>query len=144
MSPEECKLTTGPTYQLKQDRSQSVSPEEHTLKTMQTDHLKQDRPHHLCHQKSAQQKPGQLTFCRRMATGCVTRNVHINNQANSPPESRQVTVCVRRSIHISSLANSPSETKQATMSPEECTLKTRSIHHLKEDRPHLCHQKNAH
>ena len=30
------------------------------------------------------------------------------------------------------------------LSPEECTLKTRLTHILKQSRPHLCHQKSAH
>jgi len=69
-----------------------VSPEEWALKTRPTHPLKQDS---------------------------VTRRVHIENQANSHPETRQATVSVTRIVHIKNQANSPSETRQ-------------------------CHQKSAH
>ena len=64
---------------------------ESTIKIRQTHHLKQDSP------------------------VCVTRRVNIENQANSPPETRQANIAVTRRMHIENQANSPPERRQATV-----------------------------
>ena len=116
-------------------------PQEITIKT-QVKSPSETRETILCHWKAAHSKPGQLTFWNKTGL-CVTRRVHINKEANSHSEARE-----------------------ATLPSEECTLKTRPTHTLKQSRPpsvtrrvhikqgqlaiwsktghSLCHQKSAH
>jgi hypothetical protein len=68
-----------------------VSPEESTLKTRPTHPLKQNRPH-LHHQKRAHSKPGQLTFCKRMAREFIFRRVH-SKRMLSPSKKQIARVC---------------------------------------------------
>ena len=121
MSPGECTLKIRPTHYLKQDRPQSVSPEECTLKT---------RPTHILKQ------------------GYITRRVCIRNKANSPAETRKATFCVIRRVQIETMSTHKlKQDRPQSVSPEECTLKTRPTHILKQDyitkRVHIKNQVNS-
>ena len=64
------------------------------------------------------------------------RRVHIENQANSHPETRQAMDCVTRRVHMRNQDNSPPKIRQAKVYvTKECTEKTRQAHPLKKDRP---------
>ena len=142
VSPEECTLQTRSTHCLKQDRAYLYYQKSahwksgqltnwnrtghitrvHIKKTRLTHLLKQDRPHSV--------SPEDCTLKTRLThllnkTGhvCVTRRMHMTNQANSQTEIRQTTLCVTRRVHIE---------------------KAKPTHSLKQNRPDLCHQQYTH
>ena len=92
--------------------------------------------------------------------------MHIKNQANSPPETRQVTVCVTRRVynknhanslsvkewpeHVSSEecvnrnANSPSKKRRAQVCVlEVCTINCKKVYLLKYVKAHCDHQNSV-